>query len=219
MWRKFSLAILILTACCGCFRRVVETGTVEEINITTTESIDIINTYAAELETTNNLYLDRSYVARADGRVILWFSFHTQEEADIRQTRRMMVDVVEGYLKRFNSNPALVALNDGVPFTPGNFYVNIDFTSFYGQFIDILYVARAELDEGEFTSFYAHTDFNIWAVTRPNFHMHTEPYEHTKQFVLVELNVKKAKIKQRIEAIKEEAARRRLSEASLEPRK
>ena len=174
--------------------------------------IDIINRYALELKASNDLFLDRSYAKIDDGQIVVWLSFHTQELADINLTRRIMVDIVEGYIKRMNANAVLVQLNEGYPFDPSNFYINIDFSSFFGQFVDPLYVGRAELTGDEFNTFYANTALNKWAELRHNFHMHSEPYWVTKQIVMIEVNAKKEKIKQHIEEIKEAAGRRRLND-------
>jgi hypothetical protein len=218
MWRVFFVAVVLVTTLSGCYCHLVETeSSLVELREARIYMIDIINKYALELKTSRNLTLNNSYVYR-DGEdgILVWLDFYTQDLADVPQARELMVDVVEGFLTRMNADAGLRDLFDGQEFDIEDLYINVEFTSFFGQFVDPLYVGRMELKDREFAAFYSHTALNKWLEQRNSFYMHSEPYEYSKKFVLVEIDARKNKLKEQVEQLKEEARRRRLTDLSNE---
>lgn len=153
----------------------------------------IVLPYADELKSKERINLRHSYVYRDDeGNYIIWLDFYTQLLYDVDQTRRLMVHVVEGLLERLNADGQLYS-RWGAPFTFEDLYVSIDFESFFGIYVDPLYMSRAVLLCGTLTAFYANTATDMHT---PVYHKHEEPYVSSRLFVAIEEGIDEAKKKE-----------------------
>lgn len=147
------------------------------------EICKVINTYATKLDWLHQIWLENCYANyEEDGQFYIFVDFSTQDNLDLPEARRMSVLLIEGLLKALNENQLLVAHQNG-PFTPDNLYFSIEYTSFYGKYIDILLVGRTELKYGYLNVFYAHDAFMLDPVI---YHKHSEPYETSKCIVAAE---------------------------------
>lgn len=134
--------------------------------------------YGVKIEKDRNLYVESSYAKRSpSGRFWIWMDLSSQRILDVPGTRRMMVNLVEGLLNALNSNPKLKSIQT---FTPEDLYVSIELESFFGRYVDALYVGRAELLDGELVASYAHDCFDPELQT---FHKHIEYYQMSKVLV------------------------------------
>lgn len=177
-----ALLLLLLTSCrwesdtvCDPRENLLPVKPDEETWFLTQLILSIINTYAVELEAYHQIWLEHSYAIRGDdGRFYIWVDFTTQSLQDIPGARRLSVLMIEDLLKRLNENENLLATQDFEPFTSDNLYFSIEYTSFYGRYIDTYLVGRSELKYGYMNVFYAQDAFQLWPVV---YHKHSEPYE------------------------------------------
>jgi hypothetical protein len=149
-----------------------------------------IHWYVDSLPMELGIYLRHSYTYRDPCKgPVIWMDFTSQDLLDVNEARRVMVETVEGFLGRLNNDPEIAIAFNNVPFTFENLYVSIEYESYFGQYVDPLYVARTELKDSWFTASYAHTAFNERA---PIFHMHKEPYESSRFFIMVQDDIEDA---------------------------
>lgn len=199
------LILLILTGCCWdrdwrCRRKNLNPGPgptmTADFLLFSEEIPQIVLPFADELKSKERINLRHSYVYRDDeGNYIVWLDFYTQLLYDVDQTRRLMVHVVEGLLERLNADGQLYS-RWGAPFTFEDLYVSIDFESFFGIYIDPLYISRAVLLCGNLTAFYANTATDMHSVV---YHKHEEPYVSSRLFVTIEEGIDEAKKRQAID--------------------
>lgn len=134
----------------------------------------IITIYAIELKQMLCMTLENSYIMHDDFGFHIWVDWKSQDNLDIEETRRLFVSVVEGLLDRLNYDEELKSMTGNFVFSPDYLYLSIEFESFFGKYIDPLYVARIDLEEGIVSSYYAHDAFDV---KTPVYHKHYEPYE------------------------------------------
>ena len=67
-----------------------------------------------------------------------------------------------------------------------NLYLNVQFDSFFGRFVDPLYVGRMELINGYLTAYYAHTALDRDSII---FHQFFEPYVTSAMLTRVDTRV------------------------------
>lgn len=188
------LTLSLLTACrwesdtyCDPRERMLPVRPDEDTMFYQHEICKIINTYATEIEYYHQVWMENCYANFEDGKFYLFLDFTTQTNLDLIEARRMSVRMIESILKRLNANQLLVSRQGG-PFTPENLYFSIEYTSFYGKYIDILLVGRSELKYGFLNIFYAHDAFMLDPVI---YHKHSEPYEISKCIVFTQDRVRK----------------------------
>lgn len=104
--------------------------------------------------------------------------FRTQALVEVLEGRDLIVRVVEGFLARVNNDPILPLYISDFPLTADNLHINIEFESFFGKYVDPLYMARIVLDCG-LVYYYANNavdpDTMVW-------HQRIEPYEKAYRF-------------------------------------
>lgn len=134
----------------------------------------IITIYSIELKQQLCLQLENAYVMHDDFGFHVWVDWKSQENLDIEEGRRYFVSIVEGLLDRLNYDDNLKSMTGNFQFSPDFLYLSIEFESFFGKYIDPLYIGRLELVDGIFGAFYAHDGFDVKS---PVYHKHFEPYE------------------------------------------
>jgi hypothetical protein len=134
-----------------------------------------IHKYVAEKYDENvDLHVTYAAITYDDvtGRYGFWADFYSQEILDVCAARHFIVDLIEGILGNINRYSEYVRSGQ-VVLEPSDIYVNVKFSSFYGVYVDPLYVGRTELKDGYITGYYAHTALNPDSII---FHIHFEPY-------------------------------------------
>lgn len=142
--------------------------------------IYMINFYAVTVEEEH-----KHRVVLEDSRIFydefhinkIWLKFITQDIAELWDARKLLTDIVEGYLNVLNNDPELSFFApslDGT-FTADNIDVSVLYESFMGKYIDPLYVNTTILQDGD-VYYYAYDVYNpntdIW-------HQQYEPYHKT----------------------------------------
>lgn len=184
MMRWISLVLLVFLSSCGCGflfhgqEKVVKLPMDAQTLAQTQEITCTISKMAVRLDKEEGLYLHSAYANKSMGEFLIWADFKTQRILDLQGARRLSVDLVESILANLNENPSL-----NTTFSIENLYLSIEFESFFGAYVDPLYVGRVELKDNFLTCFYAHTALDPDSVV---FHEHTEPYYTSKVIVTCE---------------------------------
>jgi hypothetical protein len=122
--------------------------------------------------------LDSRVWYNEQGVTCICMKFRTQAIVEVLEARDLIVAVVEGFLARVNNDPILPLYIKDYPLTADNLHINIEFESFFGKYVDPLYMARVVLDCG-LVYYYANNavdpDTMVW-------HQRIEPYEKAYRF-------------------------------------
>ncbi|GAB4237004.1 MAG: hypothetical protein Tsb0021_16840 [Chlamydiales bacterium] len=130
-----------------------------------------IHKHVADIyDTEFDLHVCHAYICFHEGRYYIWADFYTQELLEIIEARHLLVRLIDGLID-------LATDISSVQLDPRQMYVNVSFESFYGKYVDPLYVGRMELKNGYISAYYAHTALNPNLVI---FHQHFEPYLTTR---------------------------------------
>ncbi len=116
--------------------------------IDSTEVSRIILTYSEKLKYDKHLHLEDSvvYYNRKINRIRLDFS--SMQNLDLWQARELLVDLVDEFLDRINSNAIIHSDLSRTPFTASDLEVYINFKSFYNHHIDLRTVGLITLRQG-----------------------------------------------------------------------
>lgn len=146
------------------------------------EMTKIVLSYARDLKKEYKLKLHDSRMMYNDTIYKLRLDFTSQQISDLCEARFILVDIVEGYLKRINENSILRGQIANRPFGPMNLEVHVTFTSFYVKYDDPMYVQSIILEDG--TSFFFNAELDNR--TSEYWHKRIEPYSKTLQIVNIE---------------------------------
>lgn len=135
--------------------------------------------YGNEMERDEKLFLlDSRACFTVDGIIRIVMHFRTQRLVDVCEGRDLIVNLVEGVLKRMNSDPTIAGSLHPYPLTADRLKINIEFESFYGQFIDPLYMGRINLEKG-IVFYYSHDSLDTDTV---RWKQRVEPYDKALRF-------------------------------------
>ncbi len=146
--RKIAVLWMFLAAILtGCQPKVVGVGPwVKKID--SEELSRIIINFSTKMKIDKHLELEDSWAAYDDYITKLVLRYSSQRLLTVYDARLLMVEVVEELLYRLNNNSVISYELDHFPFTANDLDVRINFESFYGRYIDELYVGMAWLQAG-----------------------------------------------------------------------
>lgn len=189
--RNVLLLILFsLTGCC-CFEHEMtpEEGRGAHRQLIERPSDDLtwtVEQVAAELKYDRRLHLENAMFCNGVDGPILHLEFITQSILELCDARQMLVDVVERFLYRLNSNYLDPSFKPE-PFTANNLEIYINFESYYVLYVDRFYIGWVVLEDGE-AFYYASTLKNnklaFW-------HAHVEPYFKSKSIAMAQIEAEK----------------------------
>lgn len=194
MLLRLATILIALSFITSCTNRCADMNLPPEVfapdrTVETLEIVEFLNLWALEMDEKLNVQLAWSYAYPGVDGYDLLLDFTSQEILDIPGVRRLVVAMMDRLQEFMNSSNVIRNKYHNFVLTPYNVYLSIEFESFFGRFVDPLYVGRLELNGGELTAFYAHTAFEPEPII---FHQHYEPYEVTRTIVLAEKEYKKA---------------------------
>lgn len=135
--------------------------------------------YGNEVERDDQLFLlDSRACFTVDGIARIVMHFRTQRLVDLCEGRDLIVKLVEGFLKRMNSDSNVAGSLHPYPLTADRLKINIEFESFYGRFIDPLYMGRINLEKG-IVFYYTHDSLDPDTV---HWKQRVEPYDKALRF-------------------------------------
>lgn len=180
-WKSLIVLVLLSSCNCGFFahdeEKVPKVAKVP-MDAETQEIICMITKTAVRLDKEEGLSLHSAYANKENGELYIWADFQTQRILDLQGARRLSVDLIESILATLNEQSSL-----NTTFSVDNLYISVEFESFFGAYVDPLYVGRVELKNNFLTCFYANSALDPDAVV---FHKHSEPYSTSKVIVACE---------------------------------
>lgn len=171
----------------GCQPKVVGTGPwVKKID--SEELSRIVINFALKMKIDKHLELEDSWAAYDDYITKLCLQFSSQRTLTVYDARLLIVEVVEDLLSRLNNNTVIGFELGHFPFTANDLDVKINFESFYGRYIDELYVGLVWLQAG-CVHFYAFNrkDPRLLEIDWDNDRF--EPYTKSRELALIKRQV------------------------------
>ncbi len=170
--RYLSFLILLVTLA-GCQRHLVQKIDPYDIS-------QVILHYGVELKYDKHIHLEDSVVFYDQWIEKIRLDFSTQViSCDLWASRELLVDTVEGLLNRINGNSDISPYLGHFPFTADDLEVNITYTSFYGEYVNLQNGALATLRNGN-AYYYTFTAFDC---SQDCFGERKEYYWQSKMFV------------------------------------
>lgn len=180
--RFFVFSILILLSLVtSCVKEIPELGYWDQKVDVEPMSRTLI-AYANELRHELGLRFEDSNIYYDEFVKGVRIIFSTQAILELKETRELVVDVVEGLLKRMNADPVISSQFECGFMSADQVELYISFESYFNEYVDQEYIGWVSLIDG-ITRFYAgiikdpYLDF--W-------HARTEPYSKSLQFVTFE---------------------------------
>lgn len=179
LWLYLFPLTLVLTGC-----REVTVGDGPWVKKIDSEEVSrLVINFSKKMKSEQHLELEDSRVEYNDYIKKIYLEYSCQRLLTVYEARLMMVELVEEFLSRLNNHTFLSFELQNFPFTADDIEVKINFESFYGRYIDELYVGLAWLKCG-CVYFYA---FDIkdqvgdidWS------HDRWEPYFKSKELALL----------------------------------
>lgn len=179
LWLYLLPLTLILT---GCREAAVGEGPWVK-KIESEEISRLVINFSKKMKSEQHLELEDSRVEYNDFIKKIYLEYSCQRLLTVYEARLMIVELVEDFLDRLNNHTFLSFELQNFPFTADDIEVKINFESFYGRYIDELYVGLTWLKCG-CVYFYA---FDIkdqigdidWS------HDRWEPYFKSKELALL----------------------------------
>jgi hypothetical protein len=167
----------------SCQIKVVGTGPwVKKID--SEEISKIVINFSTKMKIDKHLELEDSWAAYDDYITKLCLQYSSQRLLTVYDARLLMVELVEEFLYRLNNNTIVSYELDHFPFTADDLDVKITFESFYGRYVDELYVGMAWLQAG-CVHFYAfdRKDPSLNGIDWD--HDRFEPYTKSRELALI----------------------------------
>lgn len=186
--RKIAILWMFLAACLNsCQPKVVPVGPwVQKID--SEELSRIVINFAVKMKIDKHLELEDSWAAYDDYVTRMCLQFSSQRLLTVYDARLLMVELVEDLLYRLNNNTVVSFELSHYPFTANDLDIKINFESFYGRYIDELYVGLAWLQAG-CVHFYAfdRKDPSLNGIDWD--HHRFEPYAKSRELALIKRQV------------------------------
>lgn len=176
----FMFLILVLTSC----HRDTEGSGPWVKKIDSEELSHIIINFSTKMKVDKHLELEDSWASYDDYIKKICLQYSSQRLLTVYDARLLMVELVEDLLKRLNDHTLISFELHDYPFTEKNLDVKITFESYYGRYIDELYVGMVWLQAG-CVHFYAFDRKGGSLFTNDWDHHRFEPYSKSKQLALL----------------------------------
>lgn len=141
----------------------------------------IVINFSVKMKREKHLELEDSWAAYDDYLTKICLQYSSQRLLTVYDARLLIVEVVEDFLYRLNNNDIVSYELDHFPFTARDLDVKINFESYYGRYVDELYVGLAWLKGGcvHFYAFDRKDDGIDWS------HERFEPYSKSRELALL----------------------------------
>lgn len=178
MARFFIFGFILLITLAGCVPKQPPLKRCRGLDPDSPAISKIVIEYGRDLQDSHRLFLYDSRVI-FDGKIKkIRIDFTSMASVELCEARKVLVDVTEGYMKRFRENAILNSRFLNRPLNVNDFEIHITYCSYFNRYVDAQYVAYVILENG-WSYFYnselnnAFTDFWMQKV---------EPYYETKLF-------------------------------------
>lgn len=181
------LLILVSLAGCGPKTPIRDDWMEWERSWSTWEGVDapeisrLVAIFSAKMKHEERLDLENSFAIIEDGFIQkMYLEYSTQRLLTLSETRLLMVTIVDGFLDLLNRHTELSFQLSHFPFTSADLDVTLNFESYFGLYVDPLYMGRVYLRNG-CVYYYA---FDIKNINADWWHQKTEPYLKSREFAL-----------------------------------
>ena len=144
----------------------------------------IVINFATRMKVDKHLELEDSMAIYEDNVSKICLKFSSQRLLTVYDARLLLVELVEDFLTRLNNNMVVSFELERFPFTASDLSVTIDFESYYGLYIDTLYIGRVCLQNG-CTRFYAFDWKDPSLIGIDWEHHRFEPYTKSRELALI----------------------------------
>ncbi len=141
----------------------------------------IVIYFSAEMKSIHHLDLEDSYAAYEDNIKKICLRYSSQRLLTLYEARLLIVELVEEFLDRLNSNSVVGFELDTYPFSANDLDVRINFESYYGKYCDEQYMGLIWLQCG-CVHFYA---FDRKDLLVDYDHHRIEPYTKSRELALI----------------------------------
>ena len=173
----------LATILMSCQPKVVEKGPwIKKID--SEELSRIVINFSVKMKIDKHLELEDSWAAYDDSIFKMSLRYSSQRLLTLYDARLLLVEVVEELLYRLNNNTIIGFELEHFPFTANDLDIRINFESFYGRYIDELYIGLVWL-QGGCAHFYAfdRKDPSLNGIDWD--HHRFEPYSKSRELALI----------------------------------
>lgn len=164
----------------GCQTKIVPQGPwVKKID--SEEFSRLVINFSARMKKDHRVELEDSRIAYDDEVKKIYLEYSSQRLLTVYEARLLMVEIVEEFLNRLNNHTVLSFQLERFPFSADDLDVKINFESFFGLYVDPLYVGQAWLKCG-CVYFYAFDRKDLWLDWD---HHRFEPYFKSRELALI----------------------------------
>lgn len=144
---KAFLCTLFALILVSCHHKTVGEGPIVK-KIDSVELSRITTNFSTKMKIDKHLELEDSWASYDDSILKVCVRYSSQRLLTIDDARLLITEVVEELLWRLNNNRLIRAELSHFPFTAADLDVKIDFESYYGIYVDTLYVGSTWLRSG-----------------------------------------------------------------------
>ncbi len=180
------LSLVLITALSSCGILRVPTYGFWEKRVDVEPISRAVITYANKMRVEKSLRFEDSQIFYSDYAEVIRIIFSTQLILELKETRELVVDLVEGLLQELNSDPIITTQFQAGMVRPENIELYIGFESYFCEYVDQMNMGWVSMYDG-IVRFYSATlkDFR-----KDYWHDRTEPYYKSRQFVIYDREAK-----------------------------
>lgn len=180
--RHLIICLFVLVAILtGCQPKNIPTGPwVQKID--SEELSRLVINFSTKMAKEQHLFLEDSYAAYDDSIKKICLRYSSQRLLTLKEARLQIVEITEEFLSRLNNNTILGFELETYPFTANNLDIRINFESFFGMYVDPLYIGQTWLQCGcvDFYAFDRKDNDIDWD------HHRFEPYFKSRELALLQ---------------------------------
>lgn len=181
--RTFATMWMLLAAILSsCHPHVIDRAWVNKID--SEELSRIIINFSTKMKIDKHLELEDSWAGYDDYILKLCLRYSSQRLLTVYDARLLIVEVVEELLYRLNNNSVISFELAHFPFTAKDLDLKITFESFYGRYMDELYVGMVWLQAG-CVHFYAFDRKDVSLNGIDWDHHRFEPYSKSRELAII----------------------------------
>lgn len=175
---SFLILLLSLTSC-----NIYHTSSkpIPQISIHSEEVTSVIQRFAVEAKYDHHLRLEHAETCYTDdGITTIQVQFTSQDLLEMCDARALIVDLTENILAKLNQNSTLGQEFADFPFRPSNLEIYIIFDSYFGRYINPLYITWICMEDGQI----AYYTFELLYSNNVCWHARRESYATSREIVV-----------------------------------
>lgn len=155
--------------------------------IDSAEITSIVQEVAEDFKGQRRLFLEKAKTYYNQGIRSIQLEFISQDIIEMCDARKLIVDLAEALLSKINQDPILSPDLITFPFPVSSLEIYITFESYFGKYIDPMYIAWICLEDGDV----AYYTFDTLDNTKRCWHARRESYATSREIVVYEREAEK----------------------------